>query len=324
MTLRIGSVATALGLTLSAVFGLALGPANAQAGIPPMTSYEIIARAESAIGTYYTWGRESWTPNSPGTDGPDCSGLGLKCWEVPQTLYYQEEKGVNATFTRYTSYSFYNLRGPWTELNSRSDLKMGDILVKNDGTSGHVTIYYSGDAWNSPIIYEAPGTDLKIRRIARYLGSEYKLIRRDSMSSAAIVLDNPTAKSTGGSDVGGNWTRSTNVPGYWGSDYQVHAATTGTAWARWTPRLPSTGLYQIFMRWTAASDRSSGTKLTVNTPSGSYDRFINQRVNGSRWYSLGFYNFNAGYSTSSGSLTLSATGANGYVVADAVMWKYIG
>ena len=264
-----------------------LTPADAQAAIPSLTPYEIIARAESAIGTVYSWGQESWVPDSPGTGGPDCSGLGLKCWEVPKTLYYQEEHNVNATFTRYTSYSFYNLAGPWKELDSRADLEMGDILVKNDGSSGHVTIYYSGDAWNSPIIYEAPGTELKIRRISRYLGSEYKPIRRDSMSSSGIVLDNPTAKSTGGSDVGGNWTRSTSVSGYWGTDYQVHAATTGTAWARWTPRLPSTGSYEIFMRWTAATDRSSGSTVTVNTASGSYNRYINQRINGSRWVSLG-------------------------------------
>ncbi len=318
---RFGSTAAGFGLALSVLFAFVLTPADAQAAIPSITPYEIIARAESAIGTVYTWGQESWVPDSPGVDGPDCSGLGLKCWEVPKTLYYQEEHNVNATFTRYTSYSFYNLAGPWTELNSRADLRMGDILVKNDGSSGHVTIYYSGDAWNSPIIYEAPGTDLKIRRISRYLGSEYKPIRRDSMSNSGIVLDNPTANSTGGSDVGSNWTRSTNVGGYWGTDYQVHAPTTGTAWARWTPRLPSTGYYEIFMRWTAGTDRSSGSTVTVNTPSGSYKRYINQRINGSRWVSLGTYSFKSGYSTAAGSITLSATGANGYVVADAVMFS---
>jgi hypothetical protein len=318
--LGFASTAAGFGLALSAVFAFVLSPANAQAAIPTMTPYEIISRAESAIGTDYIWGQESWVPDSPGTNGPDCSGLGLKCWEVPKTLYYQEESGSNATFSRYTSASFYNLGGPWTELDSRADLRMGDILVKNNGVSGHVTVYYSGDAWNSPVIYEAPGTGMQIRRISRYLGSEYKPIRRDSMSSSGIILDNPTAKSTGGTDVGGNWTRSTGVAGYWGTDYQVHAATTGTAWARWTPRLPSTGSYEIFMRWTAATDRSSGSTVTINTPAGSYKRYINQRANGSRWVSLGTYSFKSGYSTASGSITLSATGANGYVIADAVMF----
>jgi len=318
---RFAAAMTGLGLVLSTVLAFGLAPARAQAGIPSITRYEIIARAESALGTNYKWGGESWVPDSASGDGPDCSGLGLKCWEVPKTLYYQEENGENATFTRYTSFSFHNLQGPWYELSSRSLLKMGDILVKNNGTSGHVTIYYSGDAWNSPIIYEAPGTGLKVRRISRYLGSEYKPIRRDSLSTSGIILDNPTAKSVNGTGVGGNWTRSTNVTGYMGADYQVRAATTGSAWARWTPRLPSSGYYNIYMRWTAAGDRSSGSTVTINTPSGSSNRYINQRVNGSRWVLLGRYYLKAGYSPTAGSITLSATGANGYVIADGVMFS---
>ena len=150
---RFGSAATCLGLALSALFAFGPGVAPAQAAIPAMSPDEIIARAESAIGTDYTWVRESWAPDTASGAGPDCSGLGLKCWEVPKTLYYQEENGDNATFTRYSSYSFYNLLGPWYELSSRSLLKHGDILAKNNGTSGHVTIYAGGDAWNSPIIY---------------------------------------------------------------------------------------------------------------------------------------------------------------------------
>jgi hypothetical protein len=319
-SLGFGTVATCLGLALSAVFAFALTPAKAQA-LPSITPYEIISRAESAIGTDYTWGRESWVPDSASGAGPDCSGLGQKCWEVPKTLYYQEENGDNASFTRYTSGSFYNLAGAWTELDSRADLKMGDILVKNNGSAGHVVIYYSGDAWNSPIIYEAPGTGLEIRRVSRYLGSEYKPIRRNGMSSAGILLDNPTAKSVNGSGVAGNWTRSTNVSGYYGDDYQCHAPTTGTAWARWTPRLPSSGYYTVYMRWTAASDRGTGITVNVNTPAGVMRRYINQTINGARWNSLGTYYFKAGYAIGTGSITLSATNSDGYVVADAVWFQ---
>ena len=114
-----------------------------------------------------------------------------------------------------------------------------------------MTIYAGGDAWNSPIIYEAPGTGLQIRRISRYLGSEYKPIRRESLSTYDIVLDNPTAKSVGGSGRGGQLDPLHECGGYFGDDYQVHAATTASAWARWTPRFPSTGNYEIYLRWTA-------------------------------------------------------------------------
>ncbi len=324
LPIRTGLAVALLGIAAGALFAFGPTAASAQAAIPSITRAEIIARAESAIGTDYTWGQESWTPDTASGDGPDCSGLGLKCWEVPKTLYYQEENGENATISpRYTSYSFYNCQGPWDELSSRSLLVQGDILAKNNGTSGHVTIYAGGDAWNSPTIYEAPGTGLRIRRISRYLGSEYKPIRRESLTDSGIVLDNPTAKSVGGTGVAGNWTRSTNIPGYYGDDYQVHGATTDSAWARWTPRLPSTGYYEIFMRWTSATDRASGILVTVNTPAGQYKRYINQRVNGSRWYSLGQYSFRAGYSPAAGGITIYATGADGYVVADAVRFTPI-
>ena len=226
---------------------LLLGPTTspALAGIPSITRAEIIARADSGIGASYMWGRESWTPNLGGGAGPDCSGYALKCWEVPRTLLYQEEDGENSSiYPRYSSYEFFNCLGPWSALSDRSLLREGDVLVKNNGTSGHVVIYAGGDAWNSPIIYEAPGTGLTVRRVSRYLGSEYQPRRRDSLVTTGIILDNPTAKSTGGDDLGGNWTRSTSTAGFYGDDYQVRAATTSDSWARWTPRLPFVRLLQ--------------------------------------------------------------------------------
>jgi len=307
-------VLAALGLVFSPVVSAA------EAAIPTMTRSEIVARAESAIGLTYVWGKESWVPNAGSGSGTDCSGLTLKCWEVPRTMLYQEEDEVNASISpRYTSYEFYNCSGPWSALSSRSSLREGDILVYNSGTSGHVVIYAGGDAWNSPIVYEAPGTGLRIRRASRYLGSEYLPRRRSSIQeTTTIILDNPTAKSIGGTDLGGNWARSTSSSGYYGSNYQTQAATTATAWARWTPRFSSTGYYNVYMRWTSGSNRASSAKVTINTAGGQYTRYVNQQTNGGTWYSLGRYRFNAGYATGAGSVTLWATGANGYVVADAV------
>jgi len=62
-------------------------------------------------------------------------------------------------------------------------------------------------------------------------------------------------------------------------------------------------------------DRSAGSKA----PSRRAAK-IDQRTNGGVWYLLGRYYFGAGYSTSNGSVSIFATGANGYVVADAVMF----
>ena len=300
-----------------------LGPAVsvAQAAIPTLTRAEIIARAESGIGAQYTWGRESWTPNAGGGLGPDCSGFTLKCWEVPRTMLYQEEDGENATISpRYTSYDFFNCTGPWYALADHSLLKEGDALVKNDGSSGHVVIYAGGDAWNSPIIYEAPGTGLTVRRTSRYLGSEYQPRRRNSVTDSGIVLDNPTARSVGGDDLGGNWSRSTSNAGWYGDNYQVCAATSATAWARWTPRFASSGYYNVYVRWTSSANRASNAAVHINTQTVQCQTLVDQRTNGGVWYLLGRYYFGAGYSTSNGSVSIFATGANGYVAADAVMF----
>lgn len=318
-----GSRIVVLGLAIAAAtLGMTFSPAMsvAEAAIPTMTRSEIIARAESAIGLRYTWGKESWIPNAGSGSGTDCSGLTLKCWQVPRTMLYQEEDGVNATISpRYTSYEFYRCLGPWSALSSRSYLREGDALVYNDGTSGHVVIYAGGDAWNSPVIYEAPGASLTIRRTSRYLGSEYQPRRRSSLlETTAIILDNPTAKSVGGSDLDGNWTRSTSEAGYYGNNYQTRAGTTATSWARWTARFPASGYYDVYIRWTSHPNRASSAKVTVNTATGQHIRYVNQRANGGVWYSLGRYKFSTGYATGAGSVGIWATGANGYVVADAV------
>jgi cell wall-associated NlpC family hydrolase len=313
----IGGIATA-----AAVLGLLLGPVvpAAQAAIPTMTRSEIVSRAESALGLTYAWGKESWVPNAGSGSGTDCSGLTLKCWEVPRTMLYQEEEGSNASISpRYTSYEFYKCLGPWYALTDRSQLAEGDILAYNTGLAGHVVIYASGDAWNSPIVYEAPGTGQKLRRAARYFGSEYLPRRRSSLTeTTTIILDNPTAQSVGGGDIGGNWTRSTSTPGYYGDDYQTQAGTTAAAWARWTPRFATSGYYNVYIRWTSGTNRASAAKVSIYTALGLYAKTVNQRSGGGTWYLLGRYRFTAGYRTANGSVTISATGANGYVVADAV------
>ncbi len=294
---------------------------EAHAAIPTVTRSEITARAESAIGTDYTWGQESWTANSTGA-GPDCSGFVLKCWEVPRSLLYQEEDGVNASISpRYTTYSFYNLQGPWSRLPGRDSLLPGDAIVRNDGSSGHVVLYAAGDVWGSPIVYEAPYTGATVRRASRYLTSDYIPIRRNSLAVVdSLLLDNPTAKTTGGADAGGAWTRSTSVSGYYQADYQTHEATTAAAWARWTPRFSTSGYYTVYLRWTSGWNRASNARVTINTPSGQLSTTVDQRSGGGTWVRIGRYYFNAGYSTGTGSVAIHATGANGHVVADACLF----
>jgi hypothetical protein len=313
--------ARALPLACLLALVLALLAASPVHAAPPsMSRAEIMARAESGLGTSYTWGAESWVPNAGG-QGPDCSGYLLKCWEVPRTLLYQEETPANASISpRYTTAEFYNNSGPWYTLSSRSSLLEADALVRRDSTSGHVVLFSHWDAYGYPVIYEAPGSGLLVRKVARYLGSDYVPKRRSYLGVSSILLDNPTAKSTGGSDLGGNWTRSTSVTGYYGDDYQVQLGGSVTAWARWTPRLNSSGNYDVYIRWTSSWNRASNARVTINTPAGQLVRYVDQKANGGQWYHLGRYYLKAGYSTGSGSTAIHATGADGYVVADSALF----
>ena len=176
--------------------------------------------------------------------------------------------------------------GPWSSLTDRSYLQPGDALVKHSSGGGHVVLYAGGDKWAYPTIYEAPYTGGVVRRISRYLGDEYQPRRRKALSESTLLLDNPTAKTTAGTDLGGNWTRSTSTAGYLGDNYQVRAGTTATSWARWTPRFPATGYYDVYLRWTAGWNRATNAKVTINTPEGQYVQYVDQTcgtAHGSGW-----------------------------------------
>jgi hypothetical protein len=312
--------ALALAALVLTAFGLNLLAPRAAHAIPTMSPQEIIARAESAMNSSYTWGGESWVANEPGT-GPDCSGFVLKCWQTPRTMLYQEEDPSNASVSpRYTTAEFMYNTGPWTSLTDRSYLQPGDALVKHSSGGGHVVLYAGGDKWGYPTIYESPYTGGVVRRISRYLGDEYQPRRRNVLSESTLLLDNPTAKTTNGTDLAGNWTRSTSTAGYLGDNYQVRAGTTATSWARWTPRFPATGYYDVYLRWTAGWNRATNAKVTINTPEGQYVQYVDQTVQNGTWVWLGRYPANAGYTSGSGSVAIHATGANGYVVADSCLW----
>jgi hypothetical protein len=114
----------------------------------------------------------------------------------------------------------------------------------------------------------------------------------------------------------GTWGTSTQVPGFYGSAYRT--ANTGTgASATFTPNLPTTGSYEVFMRYPADANRASNTPVDVVHAGGTATLAVNQRINYNTWISLGTYTFNAG---TAGNVKIRNDGANRGVLADAVKW----
>jgi BNR repeat-like domain len=123
-----------------------------------------------------------------------------------------------------------------------------------------------------------------------------------------IVADNASASFA---VVSGDWNLNAfNVAGFYGSNYATSPAGTGTARVRWTLDVPATGVYQVAVWYTSASNRASNAPYIVN---GSTTVRVDQRSRGGRWVSLGDFTLAAG--TTTVDLT---NDADGYVIADAV------
>ncbi len=157
---------------------------------------------------------------------------------------------------------------------------------------------------------------------AQLLADGQKLSMSDSETSG-IILDNA---DTAGVLLSGNWTVTTSTAGYYGSNY-LHDGNThdGTTSARFTPTIPEAGQYEVFLRWTAFTNRATNVPVEVrHSGTPVFTTTVNQQAQGGVWVSLGSFNFAAGASAQNGSVTLRNTGTNGYVIADAVRFVKSG
>ena len=113
----------------------------------------------------------------------------------------------------------------------------------------------------------------------------------------------------------GTWPVAATGTGYWGYNYQTHAAGTGTSSFTWDLTIPTTGSYEVKVRYPQVSGAATNTQYTVNHATGSTPVTVNQTTNAGTWVSLGTYTFNEGV----GKSVKVTDAANGTVVADAVM-----
>ena len=92
--------------------------------------------------------------------------------------------------------------------------------------------------------------------------------------------------------------------------------------AVYRPGIGVAGNYEVF-EWHGSLNSgtlASNVNYTVNHAGGSSQRTVNQQQNSGQWNSLGTYYLNAG---TSGNVSISASGANAAVMADAIMFRYI-
>ncbi len=73
------------------------------------------------------------------------------------------------------------------------------------------------------------------------------------------------------------------------------------------------------MQWPAGDNRASNVPVTIKTVEGDQASVVNQRENGGQWNEIGLYNLGQ-----DAAVTIHTEGTNGYVIADAVQFEYMG
>lgn len=112
----------------------------------------------------------------------------------------------------------------------------------------------------------------------------------------------------------GSWPFSSNVSGYYGSNYQPNAKGSGADTFTWQPFLTESGTYAVDVHYASAFDRATNAPYTVHHAGGSTTERVNQQSGGGQWQNIGHWKFDAG---NTHRIVLSDD-ADGYVIADAV------
>ncbi|ESS73629.1 hypothetical protein MGMO_15c00500 [Methyloglobulus morosus KoM1] len=154
-----------------------------------------------------------------------------------------------------------------------------------------------------------------------YLGDLPVAVLKQSFTGdgpRSIYIDNT---ATGSVAAVGPWPVDTAIAGYYGTNYQTHAATTATTDSfTWNLALQSPGLYYLYVRWTADATRASNASYTFTGADGSFTASVDQRARGNTWIALGMPVARPGNLTASLKLATSNLGS---VAADAVVTQPI-
>jgi N-acetylmuramoyl-L-alanine amidase len=156
--------------------------------------------------------------------------------------------------------------------------------------------------------------------LVRYLwnaGARVYTARERDMNTNMVIVDNTAASYSG------TWTLET-LSGAYGGNHRYAATATGsaTATATFTPTIPATGYYGVYVwyRPSGGGTTSADARITIRHTGGSTVWTQDQTKDGYTWKYVGTYYFQAGANSATGAVVidnLSATAGN-RVVADAV------
>ncbi len=135
----------------------------------------------------------------------------------------------------------------------------------------------------------------------------------------SVIVDNLDSNTN---IIGSGWASSTNVSGFYATNYFAHARGTGNNIFEWMPDLPNNGNYDVYVWYTAGFDRARNAPYTIvyqnaDGSNSSKTILVDQKINGGKWVLLDTLYFKAG---NFAKVQLSDD-TNRYVIADAVKFS---
>jgi hypothetical protein len=96
--------------------------------------------------------------------------------------------------------------------------------------------------------------------------------------------------------------------------------TTVTATVSWTPEIPETGMYAVYVSYAASAGNTTDARYTVYHSAGSTAFSVNQQIGGGTWVYLGHFHFEQGLNPGTGAVELTnySVQSGNAVTADAV------
>lgn len=125
-----------------------------------------------------------------------------------------------------------------------------------------------------------------------------------------LIVDNPASRPTG------TWMNG-KTRGYYGGDYIWKGKGTGANYVKFVPVIPAAGEYEVFEWHVAGTNRASDAPYIISYNGGTQTILVNQQLNGSKWNSLGKFNFSQG-SSGEVRITDGISTAGQMVMADAI------
>jgi len=164
-----------------------------------------------------------------------------------------------------------------------------------------------------------PNTNYFFRVISRAGTTVVRSAHLSFSTDLNFVVDNPQARYSG------NWTLGTSSPDEFGSSYQFAQTVTSfgpSAQAAYTPALPVTAKYDVYIWYPAGANRTTNAQVNIFYNGGSVVSGVDETINGGDWRLVAAdLDFAAG---TDGFATIgNNTGESGKVVmADALRWSY--